>query len=141
MNRAEWRSAMHMVREESGGLFRLFCIPPEDIPGLMSSSLCGDTQAAVLMRAVADTMKHIKEAPRRLPALCGCCPRPLSGPDFVVCVAVPERDDPSRALAFALCNRCGANPETRQEKALLALTSLWPTGRSVAITHPTGGRA
>ncbi len=141
MNRSEWRAGVQMVRAESGGLFRIFCIAPEDVLGLLSSTLCGDTQAAALMRAVTATMKHIKEAPRRLPALCGCCPRPLSGPECVFCVAMPERDDPSSALGFALCNRCGADPDGRQEKALLAITRLWPAGRAVSVTHPAGGRA
>lgn len=141
MNRLQWRDAVQRVRDEAVGLFRVQCIGPEDVAGLVLDCLAGNAEAAALMRGVVDTVARIESAPRRKPMLCGCCPRPLVGSGFTVCLALPERDDPTSALGFALCNRCGADPAARNENALMALCSIWPSGRSVTVTHPEGARA
>jgi hypothetical protein len=140
MSTTAWRDGIQRAHQEGGGLFRVHCVGPENAIDLLAGCLAGDAAATGLMRAVVDTVARIESAPRRHPMLCGCCPRSLGGSKFTICVAVPERADPTRAVSFALCSDCGRNADTRTEKAMEALLRIWPDIRPIAI-HPAGGRA
>jgi hypothetical protein len=140
MSAAAWREGIQQPHKESGGLFEVYCVGPEDKPDLLMQCLTGDAQATGLMRAVVDTVSTIEGARQRSPMLCGCCPNALTGSGFTVCVAVPERADPTRGLGFVLCRECRRDTDTRTGKAPVAQGRDWPDIRSGTI-RPVGGRA
>ncbi len=126
---------------ECQGILRVHTIRPQDGRVLLCEALTGDQAAAGLMRALIKTVNRIEQAPRKTPMLCGCCPRPLRGSAFTVCVAVPDRDDPVNGLGFALCERCCSSRDAFDRNLAAALRSIWPDMRPLMVTHPEGGRA
>jgi hypothetical protein len=137
---ASLRESMRLAHQEGNGIFRLHVVGPENAAGLVCDSLSGSTEAMGLLRAVAEVVARIEGAPRSWPMLCGCCPRPLRRSGFTLCVATPERPDPSRVICFALCPRCGDCNETRRQNALKTLAKIWPDVRQIAI-NPARGHA
>jgi hypothetical protein len=135
------RAGIQNIRDEAGGALRLYAVGPEHAAGLLADSLLGDVEAMRVMRGVLDTVQRIEAAPRRKPMLCACCPRALRGSGFIVCLMMPERDAPTTALGFGICERCGQDEAALPTKAADALKNIWPDLRPIAITHPTGGHA
>jgi hypothetical protein len=129
------------IRGEAAGVIALNIVRPCDAPSLVAACLSGDLEATQLFRAVADTVHKIESAPRGKPMICGCCPRPLRGSRFTVCVAVPDRTDPTHGLGFALCQACGRDDDALPAKAAAALKSVWPDLRPITVTHGEGGHA
>jgi hypothetical protein len=54
---------------------------------------------------------------------------------------MPERDAPTNALGFGICERCGQDEKALRTKAADALKKIWPGLRPIAITHAGGGHA
>lgn len=135
------RAGIQSVHDEAGGALCLYAVAPEHAAGLLVDVFHGDTEAARLMRAVLDVVRRIEATPRHQPALCACCPRVLRGSGYTVCVAFPERDAPTKALGFGICERCASDEMALPARAADALRSIWPDLRPIAITHPTGGHA
>jgi hypothetical protein len=129
------------IHHEAAGVLALNIIRPGDALNLVVASLEGGREATRLLRAVCDIVARVESAPRKKPMLCGCCPRPLRGSGFVICVAVPDRDSPTNGLAFALCEHCSRDDTALLGKASSALRTIWPDLRPITITNPVGGHA
>ncbi len=130
------------VQEQAGGMVDLFVIQPSYVPDLLGAALAGDRLAASMLRAIADTRHKIDKAPRRLPALCASCPRPLlKSTKYTVVMAAPQCDNPTAAIGLAVCAHCATEPDAVAWKAAAALKKIWPDSRAVRVTHPEGGRA
>ncbi len=136
-----WQSEMKAVPSEAGGLMRLHVVRPPDTACILGAMLAGDAEATRLIRVLVDTAVRIERAPRSRPMLCGCCPRPLKGTGFAICVLYPERPDPTRCIAFAICARCSGSHAETEAKAMIAVKSIWPDSRPLTITDHIGGRA
>ena len=140
--RAEWMSGVRAITEEAAGLLTVEIIRCDDMPGLIALALVGDPDASRAVHAVQRTLMVIRNAPRRSPTLCSCCPRPIrKGVGFALVLAVPERSDPSHFLGLAVCEKCASTTGEIREKATGALRKLWPDLRPVDVTHRHGGRA
>lgn len=135
------QEGIQRVNDEAGGLLELRVIQQSDLRSLILDMLAGSADAAQLLRMANDAVTSIQAAPRRKPALCGACPRTLLGKRFSIILARPACDDPTQALALAICPTCGPDYDAIQAKATVALSRIWPNLRPVTVTHPEGGRA
>jgi hypothetical protein len=134
--------AIRTVSQEAAGALSIRIVFQEDLRQLIADVVIGKPEAVRLLPLVRQAMRQIRKAPRRAPALCGCCPRPIRT-RFTLAVVLPERDDPTRGIAIGLCKKCTDGRDLMQthEKAAQALRTIWPNGRLATITHRTGGRA
>jgi hypothetical protein len=143
MTNQEWRAGIEQVHAEAGGLLDVTIIDSVTGSALWAAAVLGDHEAASLLQAVAQAAARIKQAPQRMPALCMCCPRPVKRitAATVFGVAVPASPNPSGAVGFVFCDRCGDDRASLLNKAAEGLRRIWPDLRCVEITHPEGGRA
>jgi hypothetical protein len=131
-------ASMTRLHNESGGYVEIATVRPVDVPSIVASALAGDAEARRLLVAVNEGIRHIRSAPRRKPALCVCCPRPLrAGQQFSVVVVVPVREAPEQLLALGVCARCATTTDEITAKAIQGLRRLWPALRPL----PQGGHA
>ena len=135
------QDGIQQFQAEAGGLLTVQVIQHRDIAPLILEMLSGSADASQVLRMVNDAARHIQAAPRSKPALCGSCPRKVLGTPFSIILVRPACDDPSQALALAICPKCGPSFDAIQAKATVALERIWPNVRSVTVTHPTGGSA
>ncbi len=126
------------VHQEAGGVLGLDIVRRRDARDLVVSAAAGDTHAAMVLRAVKDTLAKIQSAPRRRPMLCVCCPRSLLKHDFAVVLASPEREDRQQGLALAVCTTCATSVPEITAKVAVALREIWPDLRQVTITNEAG---
>jgi len=119
---------------------QLHIIPPQDVLPLIASAMAGNALAGSLLNPVVDTIKRVQTAAPAAPAECGNCGRSLHG-GAVICVALPDRPDPTKGMAFALCRACTSDATEVEARAVEALRCLWPNGRLIEVTHPQGGVA
>ena len=138
---SDLQAGVQRVNDEAGGVLRLQVIRRSDLPGLALDALAGDAEAAELLRQAQDTAAAIEAAPRHRLMLCGSCPRGLRDRKYAVVLARPGCDDPTMALAMAICLRCGPTPGAIQAAARVALRRIWPDLRDLQVSHPEGGRA
>jgi hypothetical protein len=142
-NDRAWRDGVQEVHDEAAGMLDVNFIDADSGLDMIFDAALGNVEAATLMRAVWQAAARIKEAPRRTPSLCLCCPRAIKRltPGTVFGVARPAIAKPSRAIAFAFCDRCSADRGNLAAKAATGLRRIWPDLRTVEITHPEGGCA
>lgn len=134
--------AVHTIHAESGGLLDLLIVRAIDMPPIIAEATAGSPDAIMLVFALEDTMKRIEAAPRRSPMLCVSCPRPLLRKTlYSFAVVLPSRERPTNGLALAVCAKCAVTPQEIREKAIKGLSRVWPSLRSVTITHSIGGQA
>jgi hypothetical protein len=138
-----WRDGVQAVNDEAAGLLDVNIIDAVSGAELLANAALGDREAAALLLAVTQAAARIKQAPRRKPALCICCPRAVKrlSSATVFGVAVPATANPSGAIGFVFCDRCAGDRDTLAAKAAEGLRRIWPDLRPVAVTHPEGGRA
>jgi hypothetical protein len=143
MNTSEWRKGVFDIHNEAAGLLDVDIIDAVRGADLIGDAIQGDREALTLLRAVAQAATRIKDAPRRTPSLCLCCPRVIRRltPATIFGVARPSIARPSNALAFAFCDRCSADRGNLAAKTAEGLRRIWPDIRAVEISHPEGGRA
>ena len=55
-----------------------------------------------------------------------------------VVLALPMRDNPSKAMASVMCADCAIGPAAIQAKAIAALRNTWPDIRPVTISDQAG---
>lgn len=138
---ARWADGIRAVHDEAAGVLQVVVIRATDAVDLFSAALAGNAEAARLFRVVADASERIaasRETTR--PALCASCPRTLRDNAFAFAVALPACDDPTNAVALAVCRRCARSTDDIRRKATFALKQLWPEARPIEV-HPTAGRA
>ena len=135
-----WMQGIRDVQAQSGGLMRLEIIRPYDAAVLMLEAAGGNVEARRTLMVVNDALDRIAAAPCRKPSLCGSCPRQVRKIKFAIAIATPQRDDATRVLAVAICERCATEPEDIERKALDAIRRLWPSARPVVAvpTHAAG---
>ncbi len=139
---AAWQADMRSIHEQAGGVLELVVILPTDMPVLATRALFGDREAGAILTAMTYAETGIRKAPKRRPMLCVSCPRPLLGGRYTHVVAIPSRDDPTKAIGLAVCHRCATEPDAITAKAVEGLRNgLWPDLRPVTLTNRTGGRA
>lgn len=129
------------ISAEASGVMKLAIVTPAGAVAFLAAALGGDADAARVFRAITRAQRDIKKAERRTPMLCASCPRALRKNAYTFCVTLPCCDDPSQALAMAVCNRCGTEAEVVETTAMSALRRIWPDARPFTITHPAGGSA
>jgi hypothetical protein len=136
----QWRDDISSVRAEAGGLFDVSIIDAMAAAELLGYAILGDRSAAELLEALRQAMERIRRAPRRYPALCVACPRPVKriAADTVFGIATPSVPSPSGAIGFVFCSRCSADRAALPEKAIRGLQRIWPDARRIEITHPAG---
>jgi hypothetical protein len=139
----EWLNGIHAINDEAAGMLDVNIIDADAGLEMIFEAALGNSEAATLMRAVSQAAARIKQAPRRAPTLCLCCPRAIKRltPTTVFGVARPAIARPSNALAFAFCDRCSADRGNLAAKAAIGLQRIWPDLRAIEVTHPEGGRA
>lgn len=136
------KNGLEAIQAEAGGLLELVVVRPDDGLGYISKALCGDLDAARILKAIGAAGVKIDNAPKRMPVLCASCPRPIrTKSHFAFILALPKNGNPANALSLAVCARCAVDPAEIQAKAVTALRKLWPDMRQVEITHSAGGQA
>ena len=86
-------SCIKQIHTEAAGVLDLFVFSPEQIDELLAAALLGgDAAARRLVKLVLAAGGRISSAPRKQPALCMCCPRPVRRAGTIVLV-LPHRDD------------------------------------------------
>lgn len=138
-----WRQGVQSVNDESAGLLDVSIVDGASGSALLAAALNSDYEAAVLLKSVAQAAARVKQAARRKPALCICCPRTIKRitAATVFGIATPSIASPTGAIGFVFCDRCAEDPATLPAKAAVGLRRIWPDLRPVVITHATGGRA
>jgi hypothetical protein len=142
-NDRAWRDGVQSINDEAAGMLDVDIIDAAYGATLLVRALRGDRESAALLLAVTQAAALIKRAPRRNPVLCICCPRSVKrlSDATVFGVATPSIANPTGALGFIFCDRCGADRATLAAKAADGLKRIWPDLRPVVVTHPEGGRA
>ena len=136
---AQWREGIEQVHREAAGLLRVHLVKPADSVHLIAAAILGEPTPLLLLQAITQAARQIRKAPRRLPVLCLCCPRPIRKPEGVTfCVTLPDIDRPGMAIGSAICPECAKNAEAN---ALQGLRRLWPELRAITVTDPRGGTA
>jgi len=133
--------AVARVQQQAGGLLALHVVRQDEAARLIVGAVSGDREAAQLLVAVNDLLHRIGAAPASSPMQCGCCGSDLQAGRFALAIATPDISDPSAGLGMAICRRCGITLGAIKAAALTALRCIWPDGRFVTPTHPSGGRA
>jgi hypothetical protein len=138
-----WRDAIQRVNDSAAGVLDVSIINATTGAMLMADALRGDQEAATLILAVSQAATRIKQAPRKKPALCICCPRSVRRicSDTVFGVASPSVPNPDGVIGFVFCDRCAGTPDALAAKAAEGLRRIWPDLRLITITDPIGGRA
>ena len=131
---------MEAIHREAAGLMHLDVVLRDDMSAMVAAAARGEAEAAELFQRV-NALLDILSAPEGNPKLCASCPRPLANGRYSLALAIPACDDPSNALALAVCHDCAVDREAVRARAIEALRKLWPDARPVTITHPDGGRA
>lgn len=129
--RQKLKAELHTLRTEGGGMLELEVIRPSESAALLLYARAGSERARQTLTPV-------------MSRLCGSCPRAVRRDTrFSIVVAWPSCDDPTQALALAICKRCASDHNAIQAKAkaTTALRRLWPNLTPVRLTHPDGGRA
>lgn len=133
---------INKLNHEAGGLFRCEIIKPEDVGPLTFAALGGNPDAIPRLCAVLDSEAKIKAMSRKQPAVCLCCPRSVRDPQATLAILIAASGQPSVAIASAVCNRCSAvDAEILLSRVAAAYQSVWPSLRSVEVSHPEGGHA
>jgi hypothetical protein len=135
-----WADGIMKVHAEAAGLMQLFIIWPNEMLPLLASAMAGNAVAASLVNPMLDTIKRVQTAAPDAPAECGSCGHPLEV-GAVICVALTHRPDPTKGVAFALCRNCTDTVDEVQARAIEAIRYLWPGGRLIEVTHPSGSAA
>lgn len=139
--REVWEAGVRAVHDEAAGVLSVEVIRPIEAAELMAEAMSGDVEAGKRLRVIARAAQQISEArSTRRPSLCASCPRALLDNRFSFVIAVPTCEDPTNALALAVCRKCGTSTDQIKRKAAFALKQLWPHLRPIYV-HPTGGRA
>jgi hypothetical protein len=137
------REAIQSVNDVSAGLLNVSIVDAGAWAGLLAHALMGDRGSEALLQAVVQAGARVEQAPRRLPALCLCCPRAVKriSANTVFGVAMPVIGKPTGAVGFVFCDRCASDRSALPTKAITGLRRIWPELRQVEITHPVGGQA
>ena len=126
------------IHAEAAGVLRLELIRPHDAVALTLGTLAGDPEAARRLRAIIECGQRVWRQRHRKPVICLCCDwrlRDTKGITFTL--AFPAVDDPTIAVAAAICARCGAtDTDTMLTHAAEAFKAIWPGLRPLEITHP-----
>jgi hypothetical protein len=136
-----WVSGMREELAGAGGLLTLHVFRRADLPALLEQARAGDHKAFQLAGALENTLMGIDTAPRRRPALCGSCPRPVRGDNLSIVIVCPESADASHGLGLAICKRCATEPDAILANAVVALRRIWPDARPVTIAGYGPGHA
>ena len=141
----EWAAGIQALHVEAGGdgakvLLTCEVVSPADRLRIMTSALAGDGAAAQLLCAVQDAVQRIEGAPKRRRMLCGSCPRPLHGKRYAVVVVRAARDDGQQAMTLAICPHCATAKRDVEQKAVKALSRIWPDLRQLDVAS-AGGHA
>lgn len=136
-----WAENIQAVHEEAAELMQLDIVHQSQVPEMAFAALAGDRDALRLLQQIAQFLAQVERAPRRNPALCVSCPRPLRKGRFLCGVATPARDDAQQGLGIGICEHCASDAETARPKVMAAMRRTWPSAETVDITHPAGGRA
>jgi len=138
---AELREAVARLRTDSGGTFELIIIRPGDLRRLCVDAALGSEDAARLATMALRAVENVVSAPRKKPALCGCCPRAVRKRNrYAIGLALPWTDGPAHGIAFVLCEKCAADSDLLA-RGIAAMKRIWPDARPVTLTHPAGGQA
>ena len=138
-----WTDAVGEIHCEAAGLLDVSIVDARSGIELIADAILGDRKAVGLLQAVAQAAQHVRQAPRRKPVLCFCCPREVKRitVDTVFGIAVPATANPTGALGFVFCGKCAADRGTLAARAVDGLKRIWPDSRPVTVTHPAGGYA
>jgi hypothetical protein len=139
MTAASWVDGLRAVQTESGGVMRMFLVELADQDAILSAAMEGDRNAGHLLQLVGQALFQIEDAPRRKPALCLCCPRPIRKikDAAVFCFILPDVASPEHRIGTAVCEKCAIHADLL-ERATIAFRRLWPDLRTVDISAEVG---
>jgi hypothetical protein len=128
------------LNRESGGVYRLNIIGPQDLLPLSCAVFTGDAIALARLTAVAESSERIRRMASKSPAICLTCPRAVRDPHATLAILAPENDASTIAICSAICARCSTgSPSQVLERAAAAYRQVWPGLRTVGpVTHPAG---
>jgi len=87
---------LHTLRTQGGGMLELEVIQPSDSMALLLCARADSVRAQQTLTPVMSLLKSIGTAPRKVPRLCGSCPRAVRrNSKFSIVVAWPSCDAPS----------------------------------------------
>ena len=140
-SKAALRDGVEAVSTEAAGAVEVIVVMQDETDAFLLDALQGNREAQQLLPAVVQALARIDAASGHKPVLCSCCPRPIRpGGRFNLAVAIPARDDPTRAIGLAVCGRCATEPAGVLAKAVDGFRRIWPDLRHLAV-HPGSGRA
>ena len=129
---SDLNDCIRRIAAEGGGLFDIYVFQLEQIDALLLAAFVGgDAAAKRLIRPVANAAARIFSAPRKKPALCLTCPRPVRGRTAVCsfCRIATAR----RRGSVAACVR-GAQPWRQRvlsARVQTAVRRIWPNARTI----------
>lgn len=143
MNTTKWRAGIQSINDEAAGMVDVSIVDAVTWAELLAHALMGDRGSEAVLQAVIQAGARVKQAPRRQPTLCLCCPRAVKrvSANTVFGVAMPAISNPTGAIGFVFCDRCAADRDALPTKAVQGLRRIWPKLRQVEITHSLGARA
>ena len=140
--KAEIKQTVSRVAAEGGGMIAFTAIRSRDIPLLRLEALMGNVEACSVLQAVEHGLAKIRTAPRHRAMLCVTCPRPVrDGDRFALAVIHGAVEQPTQAVALAICHRCGPTPGAIHAATTVGIRRFFPEARTVETTHENGGRA
>ena len=135
-----WSAGISAVHIESGGVMRLCLVNPSEQGEILFAAMAGDPLARCLRRLIKPTTFQIKLAPRRKPALCLVCPRPIRKiQDIGTYVFVlPEVQSPVHAIGTAVCAKCAEGGDLLDRAMAAFQRHLWGDIRRIDISASCG---
>jgi len=135
---AAFASGVQLAHDEASGVMRIYLMSSEDGRRMALAAAAGNAHCAALLRACVDCAQHVAHAAKDRPALCLCCPEPIRDMlGVTICLAVPDTDNPQRAVGGVICKRCAAGSDL-SGRAASALRNLWPDLREIEVMPGPG---
>jgi hypothetical protein len=135
------QAGLAALNRESGGCVTLEIFRRADMARVFAAAAAGDDEASRALTALDGALAQIQDAPPHRAALCACCPRVLREGRYAFGLVLPARDDPTGALALAICDDCGTSRTEIMAKAAEALRRIWPDLRQIPAPHGPCGHA
>lgn len=126
------------LQAEAAGVMKIVIMRRQDIAAIYGAARLGDGHAHGLLQVVDAAIRDVETAPAARPVLCVSCPRQLKRTRYCFAVVLADRTDPTKALTFGICERCGPGLPAIKAQALAAIKEVWPGSRGVVASDAKG---
>lgn len=126
------------VHAEAAGAMKVVIVRYQDAATIFEAASAGDRFARNLLSLVNAAIRDVEAAPQSAPVLCVACPRALNQTRYCFAVVLPDREDPTKGLAFGICRRCGPGLPAIKSQALAKVQKVYPGSRSIVTSDVAG---